>query len=208
MRLLILFLTGFLFASCARETEAPPPDIPVKSGGGIPAFTPGEPTAKHGVPGYLRNSGIQGVQRVPEILCIAVKDTAHSEEDISRKVDEGFKLLHNELGRMNMKSELQGVLFYTNDPKNFIFKCVIPINRMPATKPVRAELSILESTRAVVYNYYGAYSHINKAYEDLNTYLATNKLKQSGPAREFYITDPLQEPDTSKWLSRIYIPVK
>jgi effector-binding domain-containing protein len=44
-------------------------------------------------------------------------------------------------------------------------------------------------------------------HEDLARYVQYKKLQEEGPVMEVYITDPTQEPDTSKWITEIYYPI-
>jgi effector-binding domain-containing protein len=79
---------------------------------------------------------------------------------------------------------------------------------MPKSKPKNSTIVILEATRAVLYNYYGPFDKLYTAYDKMNAYMQENKLEQSAPAREFYLSDVTQERDPNRWLSKIYIPVK
>jgi len=152
--------------------------------------------------------GIVGIQDVPEQLCLVVKDSAVLEE-IPLKMGKAYATIEEDAKALNVEmSGSPGVLFYNNDPKNFVFECVIPISRMPASKPKKSNIVVLEATKALVCNYYGSYDKIYQAYESLKQYISKEKLTQIAPAREFYITDPQTEPDSSKWLSKIYVPVK
>lgn len=62
--------------------------------------------------------------------------------------------------------------------------------------------------KALVVDYYGGYSGFGKAHEALLAYIKTNKLVEVPPVIEEYVTDPATEPDSNKWLSRIYYFVK
>ena len=152
--------------------------------------------------------GIRGIIEIPEILTLAIKDSGAT-ADIPVKMGQAYTAIEEDMTALGLEMRgSPGTLFYTNDPKNFVFECVIPINKMPEQKPKNSQIVILESTRAIVYNYYGPYGDMYKAYEKLKPYINDNKLLQTGPSREFYITNVEFESDTSKWLSRIFIPVK
>jgi effector-binding domain-containing protein len=45
----------------------------------------------------------------------------------------------------------------------------------------------------------GSYETLPASYARIGTYLEENSLEASGQVFEFYLTDPTQEPDTSKW---------
>lgn len=57
---------------------------------------------------------------------------------------------------------------------------------------------------ALMVEHLGNYEHIAMAHQAMDAYLAENQLKFKGPAIEEYITDPGEEPDTSKWITHIY----
>lgn len=153
--------------------------------------------------------GIIGVINLPEILTLAIKDSANKDE-IGFKMGKNYGILEaemNELGLTNNEMP-PGAIYYNNDINKFVFECLIPINMMPKIQPKHSSIVILEATRAVVYNYYGPYDKMFDAYDELKKYLEDNKMEQISAAREFYLSDPTTEKDPSKWLSKIYIPVK
>ena len=45
------------------------------------------------------------------------------------------------------------------------------------------------------------------AYDDIEKYMEVNNLELKGESLEFYITDPMSEPDTAKWLTHIVYPI-
>ncbi len=57
---------------------------------------------------------------------------------------------------------------------------------------------------AYTIDYPGAYEGLKYAHQSLNKYFQTNGLRLKPPVIEEYITDPMAEPDTTKWLTKIY----
>lgn len=53
-------------------------------------------------------------------------------------------------------------------------------------------------------DYYGDYKHISLAHDALNAWLFDRTKRVKYPIVEQYITDPAVEPDTSKWLTKVY----
>ncbi len=152
--------------------------------------------------------GIQGIINVPEILTLSVRDTA-TVQNISERMGIAYTNIQQDLDELKMDvAGSPAALFYTNDPKHMLFECIIPIAKTPAIKPKHSEVIILEPIKAVLYNFYGKYDKLYTAYEHLKNYLNENKLVQNGAAREFYVTDISLEKDTTKWLSKIYLPIK
>ena len=62
--------------------------------------------------------------------------------------------------------------------------------------------------KAAVIDYYGAYEGSGEAHFAMDDYLKEFGLTAGGPVIEEYITDPMTEPDTAKWLTKIIYPLK
>ncbi len=62
------------------------------------------------------------------------------------------------------------------------------------------------ATKALVIQYYGDYMNIGKVYGPGFEYLAKNNMNASGAPMEFYVTDPMLEKDTAKWLTEVVLP--
>jgi len=81
---------------------------------------------------------------------------------------------------------------------------------MAAAIPVEEELSVegtqmlvIPEGRAVQINYYGDYSGISAAHEAIGEYMRDYGLLAVMPVVEEYMTDPGEEKDPSKWLTRV-----
>lgn len=72
-----------------------------------------------------------------------------------------------------------------------------------AIKPVAGIEIITLSGKAVVIDYLGDYAKTGEAHAAMDDYMLEKKLQLVPPAIEQYITDPVQEPDTAKWLTKI-----
>lgn len=57
--------------------------------------------------------------------------------------------------------------------------------------------------QALLLDYQGPYENIEEAHLAMTDYLTEKKLTHVPPIVEEYLTDPEQEPDTTKWLTRI-----
>lgn len=152
--------------------------------------------------------GFVGVYQVPEMLTLCYADSA-KEEDLAKSFAHGYSVLQADMDLMGIKSDgAPGSIYYNNDPKNFLFECVFPIAKMPKKQPKKSKVVVLEASPMLIYNNYGHYRDLYKAYGLIKTYITDNNLKQSGPLREFYINDPTVVTDSTKWLTRIMVPVE
>ena len=83
---------------------------------------------------------------------------------------------------------------------------------IPFTGDVKApkgmEVISLPASKSLTINYMGGYHGIGKAHEAMDAYIMSNKLQQLTPVVEEYITDPMTEPDSNKWLTKVVYFVK
>ena len=95
-------------------------------------------------------------------------------------------------------------LYYTWDEKAGSTDLAVG---MPTTGTVEtSNVSMIDVPpgRAFKVDYYGPYEGMVAAYGSLSLYFHVQGLTFKGPAMEEYVTDPTAEPDTTKWLTRIY----
>lgn len=152
--------------------------------------------------------GVIGVFDVPEMLTITKMDSTNM-SGVAALLAKNYLVLQKDIDYI--KAEINGsagAIYYNNDTSNFIFECVIPIAKMPTVQPKKSQVVVLEATKMLVYNYYGPYYGLYSAYAEIKDYCNKYKIEQSGPLREFYITDPTTVKDSMQWLTRIMLPVK
>lgn len=156
---------------------------------------------------FSDKQGVVGIFNVPEMLTISKVDSAPM-KDISFKMAKAYSVLQEELNTLDVKIDgSYGCIYYNNNPDNFLFECIVPINKMPKKQPKNSKIVVLEADKMLIYNFYGPYQNLFASYDIIRKYLLKNRLKQIGPMREFYITDPTLEKDPLKWLTRIMVPV-
>jgi effector-binding domain-containing protein len=151
--------------------------------------------------------GIIGVFEVPEILSLCKLDSAPM-QDVSKKIIKNFSLLEKDLQEIGCKlGPYQGIIYYNNDPANFKFECFLCIKNTPSKKPKYSQPVILESSKMLIYNYYGPYENIASIYPEIKQYSVENKFVQIGQMRELYPISQSAENDPNKRLTRIMVPV-
>jgi effector-binding domain-containing protein len=159
------------------------------------------------IAGYSNEAGPLGVLDVPEMLVLSRIDSAE-EKNVSSAVVKDYALLEEEMNAIGAEMNGPiGLITYNNNPKNFLFEAVLCIKHMPSVQPKRCKIVVLEASNMLIYNFYGSYQNLFVAYSKIKTYCEKKNLSQSGPMREFYITDPEKEKDPQKWLTRIMLPV-
>ena len=86
---------------------------------------------------------------------------------------------------------------------------------MASAIPVKSKTTLdgfetieIPSSKTLVIDYYGDYHGTVAAHEAMDAYIKANNLKIVMPVIEEYVTDPGQEPDPNKWLTRVYYPLE
>lgn len=151
--------------------------------------------------------GVAGIFEVPEMLTLCRKDSAASSQ-MPAALAKNYSLLEKDLKYLKITSQgAAGSIYYNNDTSNLIFECVYPIDSFPKKTPKKSTVVVLEAAPMLIYNHYGEYSDLYLANQNIQKYIQQNNLVQSGPIREFYITNPEVIKDHSKWITRLMIPV-
>ncbi len=151
--------------------------------------------------------GVVGIMNIPEMLTISRIDSAPM-KDVSFKVAKNYSVLEEEMNAVGAVLDgMPGMITYNNDTTNFVFECILPIKKIPATQPKICKIVVLEACPMLIYNYFGPYQQLYTAYNKIREYNKANGLEQNGPMREFYLTDPTLEKNPAKWQTRIMVPV-
>jgi len=88
-----------------------------------------------------------------------------------------------------------------------VFENCVPVDREVAGKG-RVQYKVLPATRAVMGVHFGAYDQTMYLYMAIDEFIKDFGLEENGGPIEEYVTDPMTEPDTSKWQTNVYFPVK
>jgi len=84
----------------------------------------------------------------------------------------------------------------------------IPVKGGQDAKVEGFETHVIPAGRMLRIAYYGDYAKNMPAHEAMDAYMKRKGLTHFGNVIEEYVTDPVAQPDTSKWLTNIYYMVK
>jgi effector-binding domain-containing protein len=98
-------------------------------------------------------------------------------------------------------------ILYSSNKDEIDFETGVPVEKAgKETKIIKS--GKINACKAATLDYYGPYSGIEKGYNVINKWIAENKKKVSGVTFEVYITNPENEKDSTKWLTKIYFPIE
>jgi effector-binding domain-containing protein len=99
-------------------------------------------------------------------------------------------------------------LFYSHNYKTSRIRPGILVQGCGAM-PKDVQCFPLREGKVLRFSYMGSYYKMEPTYDAINVYLEENNFqKREDYTWESYVTDPGMEPDTNKWLTYIYVPVK
>jgi effector-binding domain-containing protein len=140
-----------------------------------------------------------------QILTTTVTCTA---QDIGKTLGEQYGIIGAAAGKQGLK--MAGPVFAIY--QHFSMDTVIMQPGMQTDKPGKSDgavtAGVIKATKAVKVDYYGDYPGTEQAHYFIDDWVKANNKTIIGPPWEEYVTDPMAEPDTSKWLTRIYYPVQ
>ncbi len=86
-------------------------------------------------------------------------------------------------------------------------ECAIPFKgKTKGNKQIKVGTTYIG--KAITYIHSGSYSNLQNSWTQVIDYTKKQGLELNGSAYEEYITDPTTEPDTSKWITKLYQPIK
>lgn len=95
-------------------------------------------------------------------------------------------------------------LYFSYDEQKQITDMAAAVQVSKKVESGEIKMFSMPAGKSYVIDYYGPYAQSAAAYKALDLYFHENNLKRKAPVIEEYITDPLMEPDSSKWLTKIY----
>jgi effector-binding domain-containing protein len=88
-----------------------------------------------------------------------------------------------------------------------VFENCIPVKQEVAVKG-RVQFRVIPAGKAITTMVTGPYSQLYEVYMAMDEYVKDFKLEEAGGPMEEYIIGPGIEPDSSKWQTVVYFPVK
>ncbi|MAX81010.1 MAG: hypothetical protein CL843_12660 [Crocinitomicaceae bacterium] len=150
------------------------------------------------------------IEEVTPVTYISVIDSC-SWEVMEQHYAKDYGQLMEFIGSNNIELTGMPFSFYHvwDEKKAFaVFEPALAVN--PETVPDESGYEVKQSYEgtAVKGTHKGNYDNLGSTWESLYAYVGKEGLEFNGSPWEVYVTDPGQEPDTSKWITEIYIPVK
>lgn len=135
---------------------------------------------------------------------VAVRGTV-AMTGISDFFGKNYGYISSELAKANLTMDgPPSGLYYVWDEKNETadMAAAIPVKGSAAIP--NTEVIAIPASRALLIDYYGSYEGLMNAHLAMDEYSQATGAKTKAPVIEEYITDPQSEPDSAKWLTKVY----
>lgn len=142
-----------------------------------------------------------------DLQIMAVKVTCKPNE-ISMQLGESYGKIDETMMKQGLKQSGPVLAIY----ESFSAEKVVMEPAIPVDKPGKTDGNIiareLPSVQVMKLDYYGDYIETEKAHIFMDEWARKNGKTITGAPWEEYVTDPMVEKDTTKWLTRIYYPIQ
>ena len=134
----------------------------------------------------------------------AAEHAVTSADELPAVVDRAFPAIFARLGELGVQPAGPPFIRYldTGDPMQV--ELGVPV----ASEFEDSEQVSLPAGRAAVWTHVGPYSELRHACEQLGAAVQELGEQPSGPFWESYVTNPAEEPDASKRVTEIYLPLR
>lgn len=119
--------------------------------------------------------------------------------------DENFPKLFESLEKSKITSTMAPIAIYFKwDEQNAETECAVVANVPFGTKLPGWENFVIPASKVLYIAYFGSWAKSAKAHMTMDEYIKKNNLPMQSHVIEEYVTDPMLEKDTAKWLTNIF----
>jgi AraC family transcriptional regulator len=142
---------------------------------------------------------------VEAVSAIAIRRTCNFDE-LAKLIPELF----GQISLSNPEAEMIGppmLKYYDWTPPTCIVEAACPVASGTKAGP-GTEIREYPACTALFLEHQGPYEGLPQAWLDLWKFAEVNGVLADVPCWDTYVTDPGEEPDTSKWITELYIPIR
>ncbi|WP_075591586.1 SRPBCC family protein [Labilibacter marinus] len=160
--------------------------------------------------GYVASKvEIIGIVDAEEIKYMGER-TACNMDEVGDNMKNSFNKLHEYAATNNIQYNKALTVYHDFDliKGNCDYTTAIPVKDTTGiAKPYYGDIS--PAIKALKIRFTGDYEHIGNAWAAGMTYSRTYKLNESKkiPPYELYLTNPMEETDSRKWVTEVYLPI-
>lgn len=136
---------------------------------------------------------------------LAIVRSAHCSHS---ELPDTISRLYGELMTAYPEAEMTGpprIYYLSWDQGSCVIEAAIPVETSSGFQP--GDLKTYPAVKAAKLDHVGPYTELHKSWEHMWGEMGRLGLAGGMPCWDSYVTDPEEEPDTSQWLTELYIPL-
>lgn len=151
---------------------------------------------------------VEGNIELPARIAIAISGKV-AEKDFKAFFDKSYLAIQGVIEKGGAKATNKPAAVYYNYVPGGVttLDAYIEVDKKIAV-PANMKILELKATKAAKVDYYGPYSGSGAAHEAIDKWLKANSKKATGAPWEVYVTDPMVEKDSTKWLTEVLYPIE
>ncbi|WP_319500061.1 SRPBCC family protein [uncultured Draconibacterium sp.] len=147
------------------------------------------------------------LDEIAEMKYAGIRETVPFIE-VSREMSE----MYSEISRFLAQKEIEMAgmpfaLYHLMDEENIDLECGIPIDAAIEGNKI-VKVATFPTTTCACLDFYGDYSNLQEGHIVLQKWVEAHGFNLASAPMEIYLSDPQQEPDPAKWITRICYPVE
>jgi effector-binding domain-containing protein len=151
------------------------------------------------------------MEPAPEIRDLAAQPAAVERattdvDELTATIDRAFPTLFEGLARLGIRPAGPPFIRYLKTDERFEIELGVPLPE-GVGELESIEQTTLPAGRAAIMRYIGPYDGLRGACQQLRDWVEERGEEPAGPHWETYVTDPRTEPDPSKRITEICLPV-
>ncbi|QIA06241.1 SRPBCC family protein [Draconibacterium halophilum] len=128
--------------------------------------------------------------------------------EVSREMSE----MYNEISKFLAQKEVEmaGIpfaMYHLMDEEEIDLECGIPIDETVEGN-AKVKIATFPTTTCASLDFYGDYNNLQEGHIALQKWVEAHGFNLISAPMEFYLTDPQQETDPTKWITRICYPIE
>jgi effector-binding domain-containing protein len=146
------------------------------------------------------------IVNLPEIVYAGLKKTDDWQE-IGTEMGSLYVKIMADIQKQGLTiTGMPFAVYHSMEGSTVNFECGIPVNQLPEKKG-NVEYGAIAAGKYAFAVHVGSYETLEKEHSAIQEWITKHEFELTGGPMEIYMTDPQNEPDTTKWVTNIYYPL-
>ncbi|MFO7829826.1 MAG: GyrI-like domain-containing protein [Bacteroidales bacterium] len=165
-------------------------------------------TLVENLPSDLGRTGEIGETKFKGLMALSIKEECAMNNIRSKMINMYSSIMrYMNTNQIEMVETPFAIYHPSEKPGYTLLECGLPVNKEIKGNE-RIKFIKLPAGKTITASHFGPFHTVNSTYKAIENYIIENNFETTGTPWEIYITDPMKQPDQSKWETKVYFPVK